>query len=936
MASAGELIATASLKGVSDVEKGMGQISKAFEGAEKKLAAVSRGIEDSGKKIQDAGKKVGSAGSTLTKNVTVPLLGASATVGKFAIDFEKDFSKVSTLLNGNTDMEAYKKDIVNSSKDMNVSLGDYSEAVYQAISAGVDQADAVGFVAKAQQLAEGGFTDSTTAVDVLTTALNAYDLEAEDSAKISDMLVTAQNEGKTTVDELASSMGQVIPLANANNVGMEQLSTAYAVLTKNGVATAEAGTGIKAMFGELGKSGSEADKVLKEMSGKSFGELQAEGKTVADVLGMLGENAEENGVSMSDMFGSVEAGNAAMTLAKGEGEEFGRILGEMGDSSGSTEKAYETMTDNMAYRMSNAMNKIKISATELGTALAPVIETVAELFEDLSAKVEEAVQWFTGLSDAQQKTVVKIVAFIAALGPALIIIGKVLGIVGGLVSGLGKLGGFFIASGDKASGFSKMIGLIKGAALKVAGGIKALFALIMAHPFVAIGVVVVALIILIIKNWDKVKEVTLRVWEVIKTFIKTAWESISSVVSEFLGKVKDSIQNGLNTVKEFFSNIWTSITNALKTAWETIKAVVQVGIMFIAELVKLAFNILTLPWQFLWVNFGHIIVKAWESIKGFVSAGIQTVKNVIQSVFTAVSTFVQAVWNKIQQYIITPVKQAGQVVASLVAALYERVKAIFNRIKTTAINIFNSIKTFLSGVFSRIKDIVLNAWNAVRDVTTRVITAVRERVSSIFNSIKDRINTVWERIKSIVTSAVNTVKSKVSNVFSSLKTSVSNTWNKIRDAITKPIEKARDTVKKVIDKIKGLFDFNWSLPKLKMPSLTTSGKFSLMPPSVPKFNLKWMATGGIATGASVVGVGEAGDEAIVPLSNKKRMKPFASAVSSMMAENGQTGGGDAGGTTTITGNTFHIREEADIKKVSQELRKLEEKERRAKGKGGKR
>lgn len=413
----------------SDMEKAGTIGSREADRISKKLSTTAK-----------VGDILSNAGTALTMGLTLPIVGAGTAVTKMAVDFEGSFAKVSTLLDSNVvDFGIYKNQLLDASSESKVAVDEFSEAVYSSISAGVDQTKAITFTKDAMKLAKGGFTDGAKAVDVLTTAINGYNLKAEASTKISDLLITTQNLGKTTVDELASSMGTVIPVANSVNFGIEELSASYAQLTKNGIATAESGTYLKAMLSELGKSGSITDKTLRDLTGKGFAQLKSEGTSTTDILQMLNDAAAKDGKTLKDMFGSVEAGSAALVLAKGNGSEYNQMLQGMANSAGATQAAFEKMDATPAEKLKGSLNELKNEGIRFGSAFIPVIDKVSDVLKK-SAKA------FSGLSDAQQQNVIKWGAVLAATGPVLKVVGGGISTYANLASimgGASKAAGVF-------------------------------------------------------------------------------------------------------------------------------------------------------------------------------------------------------------------------------------------------------------------------------------------------------------------------------------------------------------------------------------------------------------------------------------------------------------------------------------------------------------
>ena len=292
-----------------------------------------------------------------------------------AAEFEVATMKISTIADTTqVSLSTISGDLMALSMATGQSVNELSEATYSALSASVETASAVEFTATATKLATGGFTSSATAVDVLTTALNAYGLEASYAENISDMLITTQNLGKTTVDELAASVGKVIPLASAYGVEMDNLSTAYAELTKGGIATAEAGTYLKSMLNELGDSGSTVSAVLMEETGSSFSELTDMGYSLGDVMDVLGTSVGGSAGAFNELWSSSEAGIGALSLYNAGAEQFNTTLDAMQTSAGATSAAYATMTDTTAHaqeELSNAAANLQIS---IGQQINPLIE----------------------------------------------------------------------------------------------------------------------------------------------------------------------------------------------------------------------------------------------------------------------------------------------------------------------------------------------------------------------------------------------------------------------------------------------------------------------------------------------------------------------------------------------------------------------------------
>lgn len=578
-----------------NAEKASSRIGKAISGAESPTQKLSAGFKAVGAEVTRMGKAF--------MPVSLAVGGAMAACLKSASDFEQGMAKVSTLVDkSKVSMKDLSNQFLEVAKSTHMSATEIADAGYQALSAGVNAKSVASFVESAGKLAKAGFTDTTTAVDVLTTVINAYGMKAKDADAIANRLVRTQNMGKTTVDELASSMGKVIPIANATGTNLDNLATAYAKVTKEGTATAEAGTGIKAMLSELSKSSTGVAKILQAETGKSFKELSQEGKSTADILQILQESANRSGKELKDLFGSVEAGGVATTILNGGVDDFNSMLKEMGSNVDTVGQNLKDLSTPEA-QFKNAIQDIKTNAVILGESIRDGLAPFMVKFASVLNRVSTA---FSNLSPRTKSFIVIVGGIVAAIGPVLVIVGTMISAIGAIIPVIAAVGAAVVSAS----------GVIFGAMAGIA-------AFLIANPIVllitAIGVAIALLARYIYKHWDEIKAKFSAVisalkqgWADFKSNAVSAWNTVKSTVSGVINTIRSVVSTGFNTVK-------TIITTAVNTAKSTLTS---------------GFNAMKTAAS----SVVNAIIDKFNSLKNKLTSIVDGIKSKISSVTSAVSS----------------------------------------------------------------------------------------------------------------------------------------------------------------------------------------------------------------------------------------------------------------------------------------------------------
>lgn len=527
---------------LNEAEASLNEYKSRLKEVNEQLKFGKASIEEYTEKVQKAGEKVKDAGSGMTKKVTAPILAAGAASAKMAMDFEDSMAKVSTIADATeVPMDEMQKAILDLSNQTGISSEEIAQNVYDSISAGQKTGDAVNFVSNSTKLAKAGFADAGAALDVLTTIMNAYGLKASEVTNVSDMLIQTQNLGKTTVADLASSMGKVIPTANAYGVSLDELCAGYAIMTANGVATAESTTYMNGMLNELGKSGTTVSETLKEKTGKTFKELMDSGMSLSDVLKIISDAATENNKSFGDMWSSSEAGKAGMILLGDSAENFNGVLEQMQNSAGATNTAFEKLDTNST-KIKKATNELKNDAIDLGTTL---MEELAPIIENIAEKISQFTEWFNGLSESEKQMIIQIGLIVAAIGPLLIVLGTV------------------VSSGAK----------IIGGIPVIAKGLSGLFGIIAANPVLAIITAIVIAVFTLWTTCDEFREGVLEGIDILKTVLTAGYDFCVELGEEKLGRIQDA-----------YEKHGGGITGILAASWQTWKEIWSTGFDVIDKL----------------------------------------------------------------------------------------------------------------------------------------------------------------------------------------------------------------------------------------------------------------------------------------------------------------------------------------------------------------
>lgn len=510
----------------------------------KDLDRARSNVERQSGPFSGAAKKLGAAigGALATKQIV-----------EWGSSFESSMAAASTLFGDvQVNAEGLQKDMLALSDSTGIAADQLGNSLYNALSAGVpaseDMGEALGFLESSSKLAKAGFTDIDTAMGATVKTLNAYKMDVSEADKIQKILIQTQNKGIITVGELGNVLAQVTPTAAAMNVSFEQVGAGIANMTAQGTPAAQATTQLNSLFAELGKQGTQAQKNLMKAAegtkhaGKSFQDLMAEGVPLNEVLGMMKNHADKNGLSMLDMFSSIEAGKAALANSGQNAAAFTDALEAMSTETDVVGESFDKVSQTSAEQFTKVMNQLKNIAIDLFLEFAPFITEMLPLLGEMLQMI------LPPLIDIVKTLLPPLLDIFKALLPP---IKEIIDVLMPIVIELFE--SFVPVVQDLFAVLKWLIDFIAG-----------VFTGEWSDSWKAVGDFFILL-------WETVSAFFINLWDALSNWWKNLLSSISKFFTDTWNGVKNTAINVLNALSSYFRGIWSAISGTFSTYINMIK-----------------------------------------------------------------------------------------------------------------------------------------------------------------------------------------------------------------------------------------------------------------------------------------------------------------------------------------------------------------------------
>lgn len=853
-------------------------------------SSFSSTLARAGQATQNFGSTVNQKMNGVGKAMTVA--GAAATaMGTKALkgfgDFQQTLNTTAVVAGGTSKNIGELSDLANKmGEDLPLSAQEAANAMLEMARNGASLDDIKKQFPAIAEASTAAGSDLQTTAGVVQQAMNIWSDSLKSPQQAAAILVQTANASNASVEDMQQALATIGSTAKMAGMDMGTTAEAIGLLTNRGFSAAQASDDLNHAITQMLAPSSIAKKQMDAL-GLTFVDSAGKMKPFPTILQEIADKTKGMGdaqktAALKAMFGASgmkaiaplldainnKSGNAARS--------WSAYAAEQDKAAGSTARASKYLSGQSAEMQKNVgasleqvggaweslRNKSMESAKDINGQYLGMIKNTMDWAAKSNSGTAQAIRGFIGLSPV-------IGAATTALGGFITNAGKIIGVVGGAVTGIGNLGktmmtistalkagsgisGAVTALKDlsKESAIAKtaMMGLKAGNAvfngLKVAitaasGGLQALWGIMLANPITIVIAAIATLVAGLVLFFTKTKTGQ-QLWSNFVNFLKNAWNGLVSVAQTVWNAITQAFQKPIEIIKtlwsgikDFFSQLWQGIVSTAQGVWSSFTT----GMAPIIDSIKNLWSALTGFFSTLWqgivtgaqaiwntlVTIFTPIVEAikavWQPLSEFFSTLWQGIVTVAQTIWQQLVTVVQTVWTNIQ----TVVQTAIQVLSTVIQTGMQVIQTVWS-------TVWNVLSTVVQTVWSIITTIVSTAINALAGIIRAVTAAIQGDWSGAWNAIKDVVSTVWNGIKTIVTTAINGVRSVITSVMNGIKSVMTSIWNGIksvtssvmngiRSVVSSGMSSVRSVVSSMMSAVRSAFSAGWNAAR----SVTSSG-----------------------------------------------------------------------------------------------------------------
>lgn len=805
-----------------------------LQSAQSQANTASKNIATTiGNNLQSAGKSMTSAGSTLTKTVTTPVLGLGTAAVKVTSDFESAMSKVSAI-SGATggDLDALNKKAQEMGAKTKFSATESAEAFTYMAMAGWKTEDMLSGIDGIMSLAAADGLDLATTSDIVTDALTAFGLSASDSGHFADVLAKASSNANTNVSMLGESFKYAAPVAGALGYSAEDTAIALGLMANAGIKGSQGGTALRGSLTRLIKPTDEA-AVLMEQYGLSMTNADGSMKSLGEVMNMLrdklgGLTEAEQAQVAAQIFGQ-EAMSGMLAIINASDSDYAKLTDAIYDADGAAQQMADTMLDNLSGQLTLLKSALEGLAIQFGEILMPYIKQFVTWLQNLTQRLQE-------LTPEQKEQVVKWAAIAAAIGPVLMVLGKLTSSVGSIITTFGKIPGAIAKAKSAFTAVSAAIGGISAPVVAVVAVIAVLIAAFanlwktneefrnkmiaiwdgIKSKFESFAQGIVDRLNALGFDFENFGEVVKAIWDGFCSLLAPIFEGVFNQISVILGSVLDALTGIFDVFIGIFTGNWDQTWQGVKeifgAVWDLIKGTFESWAMAFKGIADTVLGWFGTTWDETWSNIKQFFVDTWNGITTFFSNVINVIKTAVSNFITTIinffaqlptniANFITNAYNSVVTWVSNMVAKAGEMgqnflnavvsfftnlpykvgyfIGNTLANIVIWVGNMVTKAREMGTNFINNVVSFFTQLPGKVLQFITSAFNNVQTWATNMVNKAREMGTNFINNVVSFFTQLPGKVLQFITSALNNVQTWATNMVNKAREMGTNFINNV-------------------------------------------------------------------------------------------------------------------------------------------------------------